>query len=236
MGEEHEEHLRIVLQILKEQKLYAKLSKCEFWKEEVKFLGHVVCKGGIAVDPSKVEARLKEKLTSTLVLILPEPREPFEVYCDTSLKGLGCVLMQHRNVVAYALRKLRPHEETDGGVSWDKDGIWGYKGRIYVPNVGNLRQDILKEAHNSGFSIHAGSTKMYYNLKMFWWLGIKGDVATLVSKCLTCQKAKIAHPRPSGMLQPLEISQWKWKGIAMDFVSGLPRTRASFDVDWVIVD
>ncbi|XP_057761022.1 uncharacterized mitochondrial protein AtMg00860-like [Arachis stenosperma] len=51
---EHEEHLRIVLQILKERKLYAKLSKCEFWNEEVKFLGHVVSKGGIAVDPSKV--------------------------------------------------------------------------------------------------------------------------------------------------------------------------------------
>ncbi|XP_020972935.1 uncharacterized protein LOC110269450 [Arachis ipaensis] len=56
MAKEHEEHLRIVLQILKERKLYAKLSKCEFWKEEVKFLGHVVSKGGIAVDPSKVEA------------------------------------------------------------------------------------------------------------------------------------------------------------------------------------
>ena len=56
MAEEHEEHLRIVLQILKERKLYAKLSKCEFWKEEVKFLGHLVSKGGIAVDPSKMEA------------------------------------------------------------------------------------------------------------------------------------------------------------------------------------
>ncbi|XP_072066901.1 uncharacterized mitochondrial protein AtMg00860-like [Arachis hypogaea] len=161
MVKEHEEHLRIVLQILKEQKLYAKLSKYEFWKEEVKFLGHVVSKGGIAVDPSsKVEAvmewkrpmtmtevrsflglagyyrrfiegfsritlpmtkltrkevpfvwtseceesfqTLKQRLTSAPVLILPEPHEPFEVYCDASLKGLGCVLMQHRNVVAYA--------------------------------------------------------------------------------------------------------------------------------------
>ncbi|XP_072066814.1 uncharacterized protein [Arachis hypogaea] len=62
---EHEEHLRIVLQILKERKLYAKLSKCEFWKEEVKFLGHVVSKGGIAVDPSKVEAVMEwERLTT----------------------------------------------------------------------------------------------------------------------------------------------------------------------------
>ncbi|XP_020997145.1 uncharacterized protein LOC110280438 [Arachis duranensis] len=114
-----------------ERKLYAKLSKCEFWKEEVKFLGHVVSKGGIAVNPSKVEAvmewerlttvmetseceesfqTLKQKLTLAPVLILPELHEPFEVYCDASLKGLGCVLMQHQNVVAYTSRQLRPHE------------------------------------------------------------------------------------------------------------------------------
>nr|XP_025613669.1 uncharacterized protein LOC112706504 [Arachis hypogaea] len=53
---------------------------------------------------------LKEKLTSAPVLILPEPHQLFEVYFDSSLKGLGCVLMKHRNVVAYALRQLRPHE------------------------------------------------------------------------------------------------------------------------------
>ncbi|XP_057746830.1 uncharacterized protein LOC130966088 [Arachis stenosperma] len=131
--------------ILKEKKIYAKLSKCEFWKEEVKFLGHVVSKQGIAVDPSKVEAvmdwrrptsialpltrltrkdapfvwtpeceesfqALKQKLTTAPMLVLPEPNKSFEVYCDASLKGLRCVLMQHRNVVAYALRQLRPHE------------------------------------------------------------------------------------------------------------------------------
>ncbi|XP_019435375.1 PREDICTED: uncharacterized protein LOC109341858 [Lupinus angustifolius] len=54
-AEEHAEHLRVVLQILKDNKLYAKLSKCEFWLESVNFLGHVISKGGIAVDPAKVE-------------------------------------------------------------------------------------------------------------------------------------------------------------------------------------
>jgi len=54
--EDHVEHLRVVLQVLKEKKLYAKLSKCEFWREEVSFLGHIISGGGIAVDPSKVEA------------------------------------------------------------------------------------------------------------------------------------------------------------------------------------
>ena len=55
---EHAEHLRLVLQILTEKKLYVKLSKCEFWMKEVKFLGHIVSQGGIFVDPSKVEVVL----------------------------------------------------------------------------------------------------------------------------------------------------------------------------------
>ncbi|XP_072062331.1 uncharacterized protein [Arachis hypogaea] len=78
---------------------------------------------------------------------------------------------------------------------------------------------------------------MYYDLKkMFWWPVMKGDVATVVSKCLTCQKVKIEHQKLSGMLQPLEIPQWKWEEIAMDFVIGLSRTRSGFNAFWVIVD
>ncbi|XP_072093104.1 transposon Tf2-1 polyprotein isoform X4 [Arachis hypogaea] len=441
--EEHTDHLRTVLQILRDRKLYAKLSKCEFWKSEVKFLGHVVSKQGIAVDPAKVEAvmnwerptsvteirsflglaryyrrfikgfsqlalpltkltrkdtpfiwtpecegsfqELKHRLTTAPVLVLPEPSEPFEVYCDASLKGLGCVLMQHQNVVAYASRQLRPHEmnypthdlelaavvfalkiwrhylygvkflvfsdhkslkylfkqkelnmrqrrwmellkdydfelnyhpgkanvvadalsrkslyaawmmlreeellKAFQGLNWGvreesgilclsqlqissdfksellkahqdsealrkvlpaveqgkqwrvsegQDGLWRFKNRIIVPDIGDLRQRILKEAHKSGFSIHPGSTKMYQDLKtMFWWPGMKNDVALHVSKCLTCQKVKIEHQRPSGTLQPLEIPQWKWESIAMDFVIGLPKTRSGCDAIWVVVD
>ncbi|MCI26405.1 retrotransposon protein, partial [Trifolium medium] len=57
--EEHQEHLRIVLQVLKEKKLYGKLSKCEFWMKEISFLGHVISSEGIAVDPTKVDAVLQ---------------------------------------------------------------------------------------------------------------------------------------------------------------------------------
>src|ERR1043165_2015170 len=57
--EEHAEHLRIMLEVLKEKKLYAKLSKCEFWLGELSFLGHVISGDGIAVDPSKVDAVLR---------------------------------------------------------------------------------------------------------------------------------------------------------------------------------
>ncbi|MCI39575.1 retrotransposon protein, partial [Trifolium medium] len=57
--EEHQEHLSIVLQVLREKKLYAKLSKCEFWMTKISFLGHVISSEGIAVDPAKVEAVLQ---------------------------------------------------------------------------------------------------------------------------------------------------------------------------------
>ena len=57
-----------------------------------------------------------------------------------------------------------------------------------------------------------------------------------MAKCLTCQKVKIEHKKPSGLLQPLEIPEWKWDNIAMDFVMGLPRTSFGHDGIWVIVD
>ena len=61
-------------------------------------------------------------------------------------------------------------------------------------------------------------------------------IATFVSQCLTCQQIKAEHQRPSGLLQPLQIPQWKWEHITMDFVVGLPRTQVGFDGVWVIVD
>ena len=65
---------------------------------------------------------------------------------------------------------------------------------------------------------------------------MKRDVAEFVARCLVCQQVKIKHRKPSGMLQPLLILEWKWEHITMDFVIGLPRTRAGFDAIWVIVD
>ncbi|XP_020965739.1 uncharacterized protein LOC110266122 [Arachis ipaensis] len=143
--------------------------RCGKDHENVAFLGHVISQGGIAMDPSKIEAvvqweppttvievrsflglaryyrrfikgfsqialpltyltrkevsfvwmaecdrsfkMLKEKLTTTPVLVLPDPQKPFELYCDASHKGLGCMLMQDKNVVAYASRQLTPHEQ-----------------------------------------------------------------------------------------------------------------------------
>jgi hypothetical protein len=166
--EEHEGHLRLVLQKLRDHKLNAKLSKCEFSLKQVAFLWHVISKGGIYVDPSKVEdvlslkapmsvsdiqsflrlaryyrrfiegflkmskpmtellekdkqfewmptfeasfQELKRRLTTTLVLVMPDMEKPFSIYFDASSQGLGCVLMQDGHVVAYTSRQLRKHE------------------------------------------------------------------------------------------------------------------------------
>jgi hypothetical protein len=152
MREEHEEHLRLVLEKLRSNQLYAKFSKCEFWLTEVTFLGHVISTGGASVDPRKVKdvlnwmppttiseirsflglagyyrwfikdfskiakpmtklleynkafewtkecqasfEELKKRLTSSPVLIQPHLTKKFDIYCDASRQGLGCVLMQ----------------------------------------------------------------------------------------------------------------------------------------------
>jgi hypothetical protein len=160
--EEQEEHLRLALQKLREHMLYVKLSKCEFWITQVAFLGHVMSKGGIYVDPSKVQdvlswnastsvddiqsflglagyyrrfikefskiskpmtellekdkkfewtsacegsfQELKKRLTTAPILVMPDMEKSFSIYCDASGQGLGCVLMQDGNMVAYASR------------------------------------------------------------------------------------------------------------------------------------
>ena len=62
------------------------------------------------------------------------------------------------------------------------------------------------------------------------------EIAHFVEQCLTCQQVKVEHQRPSGLLQPLLIPEWKWENISMDFVCGLPRTSKNHDAVWVVVD
>ena len=119
----------------------------------------------------------------------------------------------------------------------DEKGVLRLGTRLCVPDVNDLRKELLEEAHYSAYSVHPGSTKMYHTLRdTYWWNGMKKDVAEFVSKCLTCQQVKLEHQRPAGLLQPLPIPEWKWDMISMDFVTGLPRTTGGFDSIWVIVD
>ncbi|GKC72611.1 putative reverse transcriptase domain-containing protein [Tanacetum coccineum] len=108
--------------------------------------------------------------------------------------------------------------------------------RVWLPLFGGLR-DLIMHEHKSKYSIHPGSDKMYQDLKkLYWWPNMKADIATYVSKCLTCVKVKAEHQKPSGLLQKPEIPEWKWEKITMDFISGLPRTPSGYDSIWVIVD
>ncbi|GJR54061.1 putative reverse transcriptase domain-containing protein [Tanacetum coccineum] len=368
--EDHEVHLGLVLELLRKEKLYAKFSKCEFWLQEVHFLGHVVNQNGIHVDPSKIKAgveqeeafqALKNNLCDAPILTLPDGVEDFIVYCDASNQGLGCVLMQRGKVIAYASRQLKIHEKNYtthdlelGAIvfalkTW-RHYLYGTKSviytdhkslqhifdqkelnmrqrrwielfsdyeceiryhpgkanvvadalsrkerlkprrvramavtiqigmrekiqaaqsealkqenilmenlhgldqqmekkegeslyfmdRIWVPLVGGMRKMIMNEAHKSKYSVHPGADKMYHDLRdMYWWPGMKRDIATYVSKCLTCSKVKAEHQRPSGLLQQPEIPEWKWDKITMDFITKLPRSKSGHDTIWVIVD
>ncbi|GJZ46149.1 putative reverse transcriptase domain-containing protein [Tanacetum coccineum] len=71
----------------------------------------------------------------------------------------------------------------------------------WLPCYGDLRTVIMHESHKSKYSIHLGSDKMYQDMKkLYWWPNMKADIATYVSKCLTCAKVKAEHQRPSGLL------------------------------------
>ena len=119
-------------------------------------------------------------------------------------------------------------------VYMDDSSVVRLRGRLYV--LSSVRAELLAEGHRSRFAIHPGSTKMYRNLRRhFWWLGMKKHVATFISQCSTCQQIKVEHQKPSGLLQPLQIPQWKWEYITMNFVVGLPRTQVGFNRVWVIV-
>ncbi|GJV10329.1 reverse transcriptase domain-containing protein [Tanacetum coccineum] len=429
--QEHKEHLKLILELLKKEELYAKFSKCEFWIPKVQFLGHVIDSEGIHVDPAKIESikdwaspkspteirqflglagyyrrfiegfskiakpmtkltqkkvkfvwgdkqeaafqLLKQKLCSAPILALPEGSEDFIAYCDASKKGLGAVLMQREKVIAYASRQLKIHEKnytthdlelgavvfalkiwrhylygtkctvfTDhkslqhilnqkelnmrqrrwlellsdydceiryhpgkanvvadalsrkerdqplrvralvmtiglnlpkqildaqtearkpeniknedvGGMLVENskdpekfrtkklepraDGTLCFNGRSWLPCYGDLRTVIMHESHKSKYSIHPGSDKMYQDMKkLYWWPNMKANIATYVSKCLTCAKVKAEHQRPSGLLVQPDIPQWKWDNITMDFVTKLPKSSQGYDTIWVIVD
>ena len=119
----------------------------------------------------------------------------------------------------------------------DAQGVLRFRDRICIPDDVDLKRMILEESHRSNLSIHPGATKMYQDLKkLFWWSGMKREVAQFVYACLTCQKSKVEHQKPARLMQPLEISEWKWDSISMDFVTGLPNTPRGHDAIWVIVD
>ncbi|GJU93733.1 putative reverse transcriptase domain-containing protein [Tanacetum coccineum] len=117
------------------------------------------------------------------------------------------------------------------------DGTLCLDNRSWLPCYGDMRSLIMHESHKSKYSIHPGAEKMYHDLKMlYWWPNMKTDIATYISKCLTCAKVKAEHQRPSSLLVQPDIPEWKWEKITMDFITKLPKMAAGYDSIWVIVD
>ena len=106
-----------------------------------------------------------------------------------------------------------------------------------VPQLTDLREEILREFHYSHFVVHPGGMKMFRDLHhQYYWSGMKQHVGDFVRWCLTCQQVKAEHQKPARLLQPLEVAEWKWEHVTMDFVTHFPRTRRRHDAVWVIVD
>ena len=99
-----------------------------------------------------------------------------------------------------------------------------------VPQLTDLREKILREFHCSLFVVHPGGTNMYRDLRRrYYWNGMKRHVGDFVRQCLTCQQVKAEHHKPAGLLQSLEVVEWKWEHVIMDFVTHLPWTPRRYD-------
>jgi hypothetical protein len=118
----------------------------------------------------------------------------------------------------------------------DEEGVMWFKDRLVVPKDRKLKNQNISEAHSSKLSIHPGSSKMYHNLKpYYWWTKMRKAIAAYVARCDTCCRVKAMHMK-ARLLQPLSILGWKWEEISMNFIVGLPPTVKNHNSIWVIVD
>ncbi|GKD72616.1 putative reverse transcriptase domain-containing protein [Tanacetum coccineum] len=147
---------------------------------------------------------LKQKLCSAPILALPEGTNDSWYIVKHYLKRI-------REAQKEAMKKKYVKKENLGRMikqifEFRPDGTRCFGNRVWLPRYGGLRNLVMHESHKSKYSIHLRSNKMYQDLKpLYWWPNMKADIATYVSKCLTCAKVKAEHQKPSGLLQQPEI-------------------------------
>ncbi|GKC23300.1 putative reverse transcriptase domain-containing protein [Tanacetum coccineum] len=276
---EHERHLKTILELLKEEKLYAKFSKCEFGIKMVQFLGHVSDSKGIHVDSEKIKAIkdwaspitpteirqflgltgyyqrfiegfskiaksfteltqkfdweeekeaafqfLKQKLCDAPILALPEGSDGFIVYCDTSHKGLGAVLMQREKVIAYASRQLKIHEKNY--TTHDLElGVVVFALKIWRHYLYGTKCTVFTD-HKSLPHI-LDQTEL--NKRQRCWLELLSDYACEFRYHLGKVNIVADALSRKERIRPLRVR-------ALVMTIGLLRTSSGYDTIWVIVD
>ncbi|GJR48641.1 putative reverse transcriptase domain-containing protein [Tanacetum coccineum] len=198
-----------------------------YWDASHKGLSVVLMQNEKAISYASRQLKIHEKNYTTYDLDLgavAEERKPENLGAE----DVGGMLIENlRESDNPKKEKLEPRV----------NGTLCLNNRSWLPCYGDLRALIMHDSYKSKYFVHPGSDKMYQDLKkLYWWPNMKADIATYVSKCLTCLKVKAEHQNPSGLLVKPKIPQWKWNNITMDFVTKLLRTSSDYDTIWVIID
>ena len=124
----------------------------------------------------------------------------------------------------------------EDGLTWKEDGVVYMERRIYIPNNKKIKEEILKENHDSVDVGHPGQHRMLELIKrIYWWPGLKEDVKEYIQGCFKCQQNKVQHQRKAGELHPLEILKGPWQEISIDIMGPLLKSN-EMDAIVVIVD
>nr|GEV84863.1 reverse transcriptase domain-containing protein [Tanacetum cinerariifolium] len=175
-------------------------------------------KANVVADALSRKERIKPLRVRALVMTigLDLPRQILEAQIEAlKLENL------EKEDVGGMIKKDIPKEKLEPHA----DGTLYLNGRSWLPCYGDLRFVIMHESNKSNYSIYPGFDKMYQDMKKLnWWPNMKANIATYVSKCLTCARVKAEHQRPSGLLVQPAIPEWKWDNITMDFITKLPKS------------
>ena len=133
----------------------------------------------------------------------------------TLIERIGESQKRDENLVKF-IQKPEPENKE---FEVDREGWLRKQGRLVVPSIDGLRDEVLRECHHSKLTIHPGGNKMYRDMKRTYYReGMKRDIGKFISKCMNCQLVKAEQKKPSGLLQPLEVPTWKWEQVSMDFI------------------